>query len=120
MVVLQTIVIIVGMFLLRAFSDLLVEDSLQEPRFSALVRGVRSGGLALLLIPAVWAAGTIYLERLESGWYRRRWSFAIRDCAVARSGVAIPVLCRSDPDPRLLASTLTKPTEQDTELKARD
>lgn len=76
MVVLQTIVIIVGMFLLRAFSDLLVEDSLQEPRFSALVRGVRSGGLALLLIPAVWAAGTIYLERLESGWYRRRWSFA--------------------------------------------
>ena len=68
--VLQTIVIILGFFILEALSGL-VDPDFKANRWSPLLRGVTKYGLMFLLVPVCWAAITLYLERVEVAWYGR-------------------------------------------------
>ena len=72
MVALHVMIIIVGMCILSALEDLLKDC--EGARWPGMVRAISRGGLGMLLIPVAWAGLTIYLERMDTGWYRRSWT----------------------------------------------
>jgi hypothetical protein len=64
----QSVVIVAGSLLTAATPRMRGGEGPWLPVF------VRDWGFLLLLVPAVWVVGTIWLERHRSDWFTKRWT----------------------------------------------
>jgi hypothetical protein len=83
LVSIQSLVVIAGCMVVTATIKMLDEGILASSQWGKVLLAVRSAGILLLLLPALWAILTVRLERSETGWWSRAWTLA--------SGVALAV-----------------------------
>lgn len=71
---LQCLVVVIGVLTTCAMLKLYAYDPNTSIRWNPLAVSVRNFGYLLLMIPAIWTAACIVMERRESSHWNRTWS----------------------------------------------